>query len=75
MGMVCHKGLRFSQFGVVMSRPYSENLSPLWQPVSMKKVLKILKKEGFFSHPLYAIWSKIKSMNDGNPDLKVSNLK
>ena len=52
MGTVCHRGLKLSEFGLLMSTPNSESFSLLGQTVPMQGAPQILKKEGFFYSPL-----------------------
>ena len=51
MGTVCHRGLKLSEFGVLMSTPNPESFSLLGQTIPMQGAPKILKKEVFFTHP------------------------
>ena len=51
MGTVSHRGLSFSELGVLMSTPSSEKDSLLRLPVPMKIAPKFLQKEVFFVTP------------------------
>ena len=53
MGMVSHRGLSFSELGVLMSTPSSEKDSLLRLPVPVKIAPKFLKKRGFYCYTLY----------------------